>query len=145
MPASVRGAGYSRALFSGEPKRCVTVHNAESVVLGRLTPGSHHPLLQNQVKDTPMRASGDETRQRASLKARSIGAARWTVVAHLANLLLRFFGTIILTRIFEPAAFGILAVVTAIQVMTALLTDIGLRQAVVQSRNGASARFLNTA
>src|SRR5262245_7564243 len=100
MQASVRGAGCLRELFLDEPKSFVRAHNAEPMVPGRLMAGLHHPLLLNQVKDSPMQASDDATRPGTSLKARSIGAARWTVVVHFASLLLRFFGTIILTRIF---------------------------------------------
>jgi O-antigen/teichoic acid export membrane protein len=54
-------------------------------------------------------------------------------------------GSLILTRIFTPEVFGVLAIVMALDVVIYLLTDIGLHQAVVQSPNGGKVRFLNTA
>ncbi|MBR0697776.1 oligosaccharide flippase family protein [Bradyrhizobium lablabi] len=59
--------------------------------------------------------------------------------------MLRFIATVILTRIFSPDAFGILAVIMSVQVVIALLTDIGLHQAVIQSKNGSDPALLNTA
>ncbi|MBT1515634.1 oligosaccharide flippase family protein [Bradyrhizobium sp. SRL28] len=67
------------------------------------------------------------------------------MIGHFFSLALRFVGTLILTRIFAPEAFGILAVVMSVQVVVTLLTDIGLRQAIIQSRNGDKQEFLNTA
>jgi O-antigen/teichoic acid export membrane protein len=53
--------------------------------------------------------------------------------------------TIVLTRIFAPDVFGVLAVLITIAVVITLLTDVGLRQAVIRSPNGADQDFLNTA
>mgnify|MGYP001083443415 FL=1 len=80
-----------------------------------------------------------------SLRLRAFRAGAWTLAGHFSNLLLRFVGTIILTRIFAPDAFGVLTVVMAVQVILALLTDIGLRQAVIQSPNGEAFELLSTA
>jgi O-antigen/teichoic acid export membrane protein len=80
-----------------------------------------------------------------SLKSRAFNAGRWALIGHFSSLTLRLAGTLILTRIFSPEAFGILAVVTAVQVVIGLLTDIGLRQAVVQSHKGESRELLTTA
>ncbi len=80
-----------------------------------------------------------------SFKSRVVGAASWTLFGHFLALVLRLIGTLALSRIFYPEVFGILAVISAVQIIITLLTDIGLRQAVVQSRNGANQEFLNTA
>lgn len=80
-----------------------------------------------------------------SLRARAFRAGRWILAGHFGSLVLRFVGTIILSRIFSPDVFGILAIVMSVQVILSLLTDIGLRQAVIQSTNGADAEFLKTA
>lgn len=66
-------------------------------------------------------------------------------MGHFSGLILRFGGTIVLTRIFSPDVFGILAVIMSVQVILTLLTDIGLRQAVIQSPNGDDLDFLRTA
>lgn len=67
------------------------------------------------------------------------------MTGHTGALALRLIGSIILTRIFAPEVFGVLAVLTAISVVVALLTDIGLSQGVIRSANGANQSFLNTA
>ena len=54
-------------------------------------------------------------------------------------------GTIILTRMFRPEVFGLLSIIMSVQVILTLLTDIGLRQAVIQSANGNKPEFLKTA
>ena len=80
-----------------------------------------------------------------SLKYRVFRAGGWTLAGHFLSLSLRLISSIVLTRIFAPATFGLLAIITAVTTVIGLLTDIGLRQAIVQSRNGASPIFLNTA
>jgi O-antigen/teichoic acid export membrane protein len=82
---------------------------------------------------------------RNSLRFRVFRAGSWALTGHVGALALRLIGTIILTRIFAPDVFGILAVLTTISIVIALLTDVGLRQGVIRSSNGADQAFLNTA
>jgi len=92
--------------------------------------------------------NSSETNQRggsASLRSRAFRAGRWIFLGHFSGLVVRFAGTIVLTRIFSPDVFGILAVIMSVQVILTLLTDIGLRQAVIQSPNGGDLDFLRTA
>jgi O-antigen/teichoic acid export membrane protein len=79
------------------------------------------------------------------LKHRVFRAGSWTLAGHFLSLSLRFVSSLILTRIFSPDTFGTLAIITAVTTVIGLLTDIGLRQAIVQSRNGSSPKFLHTA
>lgn len=80
-----------------------------------------------------------------SLRSRAFKASQWVLLAHFGALSLRILGTVILTRIFNPELFGVLAIITSVQVVIALLTDVGLRQAVIQSANGDRPEFLKTA
>jgi O-antigen/teichoic acid export membrane protein len=80
-----------------------------------------------------------------SLKARVLGAGGWSVAGHLATLFVRLAGTLILSRIFSPAVFGEVAFLIVVQVVIALLTDIGLRPSVIQHRDGDDPVFLGTA
>jgi len=80
-----------------------------------------------------------------SLRSRVFRAGSWTIVGHFCSLALRFVASLTLTRIFAPQVFGILSVLTAIQVIIALLTDFGVRQAVIQSSSGEDRSFLRTA
>ncbi|QND70468.1 oligosaccharide flippase family protein [Tardiphaga robiniae] len=80
-----------------------------------------------------------------SLKARVFGAGGWSIAGHFTAMVIRLAGTLILSRIFSPAIFGQVAFLTIVQVIIALLTDIGLRQSVIQHRNGDDPVFLATA
>lgn len=95
-------------------------------------------------KDVSARFQGPPSTAK-SFKSRVLNAGSWALISHFSSLALRLAGTLILTRIFSPEVFGILAVVTAVQVVIGLLTDIGLRQAVVQSRKGETRALLTTA
>jgi O-antigen/teichoic acid export membrane protein len=90
-------------------------------------------------------SAGGEARRDSSLKSRVMRAGGWTVAGHFFSLALRFLGSLVLTRIFAPEVFGILAVITSVQVIINLLADIGLRQALIQSPNGENPYFLHTA
>ena len=81
----------------------------------------------------------------APLKRRVLHASGWTLVGHFLSLFLRLISSIILTRIFSPDTFGLLAIITAVSTIIGLLTDLGLRQSIIRSPNGDTPRFLNTA
>ena len=80
-----------------------------------------------------------------SLKQRVLRAGRWTLAGHFLALALRLISSLILTRIFSPDTFGLLAIITAVSTVIGLLTDIGLGQAIIQSARGGTSAFLNTA
>jgi O-antigen/teichoic acid export membrane protein len=82
---------------------------------------------------------------RLSLKARTLRAGSWTVLAHLAGQVLRLVSSLVMTRILAPEMFGVMAIAIVVQVVIALLSDIGLHQAVVQSPRGNTPEFLDTA
>jgi O-antigen/teichoic acid export membrane protein len=80
-----------------------------------------------------------------SLRSNVYRAFSWTMVGQFGSLVARFVGSLILSRIFNPEIFGVLAVVAVVQIVAHLLTDIGIVQAVIQSKNGQNPTFLNTA
>jgi len=80
-----------------------------------------------------------------SLKSRTLRAGTWTVVAHVSGQVLRLVSSLVMTRILAPEMFGVMAIATVVQVTVALLSDIGIQQAVVQHRRGDSPDFLDTA
>lgn len=82
--------------------------------------------------------SGNGVRARA---VRSTGASLSLSVGEQA---LRFGSNLILTRLLFPEAFGLMAIVTAIIVGIELVSDLGLRSAVIQSPRGDDEDFLNT-
>jgi O-antigen/teichoic acid export membrane protein len=80
-----------------------------------------------------------------SLKARVFRAGSWTLFGYGAALVLRLFGNLVMARLLAPEAFGIMAMATTINVLVGLFSDVGLRQAIIQSKNGQNEEFLNTA
>jgi O-antigen/teichoic acid export membrane protein len=80
-----------------------------------------------------------------SLKARVFRAGSWTLFGYSVALVLRLLGNLIMARLLAPEAFGIMAMATTINVIVGLFSDIGLRQAIIQSKNGQNEEFLNTA
>ncbi len=67
------------------------------------------------------------------------------MAAYGGTLLIRLVSSLIMTRLLAPEAFGLIALVTTISVVAALLSDIGVREAVVHSEHGDDPRMLNTA
>lgn len=80
-----------------------------------------------------------------SLKTRVLASTASIAASQLLTLLLRLASTLIMTRLLVPEAFGIVALASSVQTIVAMLSDIGISQAVIQSRNGASPVMLNTA
>lgn len=80
-----------------------------------------------------------------SLKARIVRAGSWSMLAHGSTLVLRLANSLIMTRLLAPEAFGLMALVVTIAVVATLLSDIGLRQAVVHSQHGDDPVMLDTA
>ncbi len=82
---------------------------------------------------------------KTSLKDRFVRAGSWSVLAHALTLVLRLGSSLILTRLLAPEAFGLVAIVATIGTVVSLLSDIGIRQAVVHSPHGDEPLMLDTA
>jgi O-antigen/teichoic acid export membrane protein len=75
---------------------------------------------------------------------RVLQAASLSTAAQLASHVIRLGGNLIMTRLLAPEMFGLMSVVLMVQVTLSLLSDLGLRTAVIQSRRGDDPVFLNT-
>jgi O-antigen/teichoic acid export membrane protein len=71
-------------------------------------------------------------------------ALAWSTFAHVAGQGIRIIGQLVLARLLAPSMFGIMGIASVIQMVLALLTDIGLRVTVIQSPRGDDPAFLNT-
>jgi len=80
-----------------------------------------------------------------SLRRRAIGAGAWNLVSLLASQGMRLGGNLIIARLLIPEMFGVIAIATTVSVLLHLLSDVGLRQNIIQSRRGDDPLFLNTA
>lgn len=83
--------------------------------------------------------------QSQSLRRRAISAGAWNLGALVASQVIRLGGNLVMARLLMPEMFGVMAIATSIAVILALLSDIGLRQNIIQSQRGDDPLFLNTA
>lgn len=87
---------------------------------------------------------GNVTAAVQSLRSRMLGALRWVVMGTAGLHALRFASNLIITRLLAPEMFGLMAVATTVGVIMTMLSDIGLRPAVMRSPRGADPAFLDT-
>jgi O-antigen/teichoic acid export membrane protein len=88
---------------------------------------------------------GGEIPPPASVKARTIRGAFWTVFNHGAAQILRFGSNIILTRLLLPEAFGLMSLVWVFVTGLEMLSDVGVGPAIIRSERGDDPRLLDTA
>lgn len=79
-----------------------------------------------------------------NLKARAIRSSVLTVTNFGAGNVIRLLSNLILTRLLFPEAFGLMALVQVVLIGLQLLSDIGLRDAIVRDERGADPDFLDT-
>jgi O-antigen/teichoic acid export membrane protein len=84
-------------------------------------------------------------RPQSGLRALILRAAGWSMGGYVVGQILRILANLVLTRLLAPEMFGVMAVATMVMVVVTLLSDVGLRQAVIQSQNGNIQSFLDTA
>ncbi|NIE74743.1 oligosaccharide flippase family protein [Pantoea sp. Tr-811] len=80
-----------------------------------------------------------------SLRKRALGAGAWNLVSLLASQVMRLGGNLIMARLLLPEMFGVMVIATTASVLLQLLSDVGLRQNIIQSPRGDDPLFLNTA
>ena len=80
-----------------------------------------------------------------TLRERIVSAGSWAMFGYAVIQVLRLGSNLIMTRLLAPELFGMMAVTISITIVVALLSDVGIRQAVVQSKRGESPEMLGTA
>jgi O-antigen/teichoic acid export membrane protein len=93
---------------------------------------------------TDIMASGDISAS-LSLRRRAISAGSWNLGALVVSQVMRLGGNLVMARLLVPEMFGIMVISTTVAVILGLLSDIGLRQNIIQSKRGDDPVFLNTA
>lgn len=81
----------------------------------------------------------------SSLGRRARSAGAWSLGALVASQGIRLGGNLIMARLLVPEMFGVMVIATTVAVVLALLSDMGLRQNIIQSKRGNDPVFLNTA
>ncbi len=80
-----------------------------------------------------------------TLKARATRGSFFTIINFGGQNVIRLASNLILTRLLFPEAFGLMALVQVCMTGMKLFSDVGVREAAVQSKDGDSSEFLNTA
>jgi O-antigen/teichoic acid export membrane protein len=80
----------------------------------------------------------------STLKHRVLKGGVWSLGGHGANQLIRFASNLVMTRLLVPDMFGVMAIAMLVFVGLSMLSDLGLKQSVIQSDRGAEPAFLDT-
>lgn len=80
-----------------------------------------------------------------SLRRRVILGGVWSIAGHFISQGIRLGGNLITTRLLMPEMFGVMAIANVLLIGIEMLSDLGVRQNIVQSRRGDDPVFLNTA
>lgn len=80
-----------------------------------------------------------------TLRKRIINAASWTMGGHVFSQFLRLASNLIMTRLLVPEMFGVMAIANVVMIGLAMMSDVGIRQHIIQSSRSDSEDFINTA
>jgi O-antigen/teichoic acid export membrane protein len=83
--------------------------------------------------------------ERPTLKQRALRAGGWSIAGYGLSQTIRLGSNLVMTRLLAPEMFGVIAIAMMVTVILSMLSDIGLRQNIVQSRRGDDPAFLDTA
>jgi O-antigen/teichoic acid export membrane protein len=95
-------------------------------------------ITATEREDAPIKV--DQT----SLVARARKGTSWTIIAYASGQVLRLGSSIILSRLFVPQYFGLMALLNTMMVGLTLFSDVGLAPSVIRSERGDDPRYLDT-
>jgi O-antigen/teichoic acid export membrane protein len=82
---------------------------------------------------------------RRSLESQAIKGTYFVIFFYGLTMVLRLVSNIVLSRLFAPEYFGLLALLTTVLVGLTLFSHIGLQDSIIQNARGDDPVFLNTA
>ena len=77
------------------------------------------------------------------LRAKAMRGGTWLGAGSIAEQASRFARNMVLTRLLAPSAFGAMAIVMSSSAIVGALTEVGVKQAVVQNPRGAEKAYLD--
>ena len=80
----------------------------------------------------------------SSLVKKAGRGAIWTIVAYAGGQIVRLGSSIVLSRLFLPQYFGLMALLNTLMIGLTLFSDVGLAPSVIRSEKGDDPGFLNT-
>jgi lipopolysaccharide exporter len=92
-----------------------------------------------------LRTGFDASLSGESLKAKVLRGGVWLGAGSFAEQMARFGRNMILTRLLAPEAFGIMALILSTTSLVHTLTDIGVKEAIIQNPKGTEDRYVGAA
>ena len=86
-----------------------------------------------------------QVRESGSLKAKVFRGGIWMGAGSFSEQLTRFGRNMILTRLLAPEAFGTMAVVLSAGSVIQMITDIGVKEAIIQNPRGSEEHYMSAA
>jgi O-antigen/teichoic acid export membrane protein len=80
-----------------------------------------------------------------SLKARAFRGGAWLGFGSFSEQVVRFARNIVLARLLAPEAFGTMAIILSATSLLHTITDIGVKDAIIQNPKGTENRYVNAA
>jgi O-antigen/teichoic acid export membrane protein len=80
----------------------------------------------------------------SSLTGKILRNASWITFGYGAEIIIRFFSSLILTRLLDPSAYGLISTVMVFMTVSVMFSELGLRQIVLTSSRVDESDFLNT-
>ena len=81
----------------------------------------------------------------SSLKARFLRGSAWLAVGNISEKILAFASKIILARLLMPQDLGVIVLIASITALFECMTEVGVKQCVIQNKDGGKPEFLNMA
>lgn len=78
-----------------------------------------------------------------ALRVRTMRGGAWLGMGSIAEQAVRFARNMLLARILAPGAFGTMAIVISSASLVDMLTDVGVRAAIIQNPRGSETAYLN--
>lgn len=78
-----------------------------------------------------------------SLKGKIVRNVGWMAIGFLSDLVLRLISSVILTRLLDPGAYGLISTVMVFMVFVTLLSDLGIKTIVTADERGDDPDFLS--
>jgi len=89
------------------------------------------------------KANFDRLLAGSTLRAKAVRGGAWLGSGSVAEQATRFARNMILTRLLAPSTFGAMALVMSSSAIVGALTDVGVKQAVIQNPRGGEKAYLN--
>jgi O-antigen/teichoic acid export membrane protein len=95
--------------------------------------------IRKTISDKISRLKGTDIKAKSARAVMALGAGTF------AGRSMRFIRSMILARILAPDQIGIMAIIMSVSTISEALIEVGVKQSVIQNKQGASAEYLNVA